>query len=156
MEVKADVEQMLREHEFMAGMPAEFIAHLAQFSKLKVCQPDQYLFRTGEPADCFFLVRDGLLAIEVHHPARGPIFVQTLDAGKVVGWSWLVPPYKWSFDVRALAFTRGICIGGEQLRAACDADPALGYQVLKRFAQVFADRLNAARVQLLDLYGPKK
>jgi CRP-like cAMP-binding protein len=156
MEVKADVEQMLAEHEFMAGMPAEYLARIAGFSKLKVCQPDQYLFRCGDPADCFYLIRDGMLAIEVYHESRGSLIVQTLNSGKVVGWSWLVPPYRWTFEVRAVSFTRGICINGDRLREACDADPRLGYEILKRFTLVFADRLNAARVQLLDLYGPKK
>jgi CRP-like cAMP-binding protein len=156
MEIKADLEQMLAEHEFMEGMPAEYLARIAAFSRLKVCQPDEYLFKNGDDADCFYLIRDGLIAIEVYHEARGALVVQTLESGKVVGWSWLVPPYKWTFDGRAMSFTRGICISGERLREACDADPRLGYEILKRFTMVFADRLNAARVQLLDLYGPKK
>ena len=63
----------------------------------------QLLFREGDPADTFYLVRHGSVALETFVPARGPVMIETLEAGEVVGWSWLFPPYRWHFDARALS-----------------------------------------------------
>jgi CRP/FNR family cyclic AMP-dependent transcriptional regulator len=79
--------------------------------------------------------------------------LQTLEPGEIVGWSWLFPPYRWNFDVRALEPLGAIAFDGACLRGKCDRDPALGYTLMKRFARVLSERLGAARLQLLDLYG---
>jgi CRP-like cAMP-binding protein len=79
--------------------------------------------------------------------------VQTLTAGDVIGWSWLVAPHYWRFDARALILTRAFALDGECLRKKCEADPRLGYELLKRFSHMIAERLEATRLQLLDVYG---
>lgn len=149
-----DVKQILSEHEFLSGMEERHIERMAEFARLKVVHEGEYMFRTGEVADCCYLIRDGRIAIEVLHPSRGPVTIQTLGANKVVGWSWLSPPYEWRFDGRALELTRGVCIGSDQLREACEQDHEFGYQILMRFVPLISDRLEATRLQLLDLYGP--
>ncbi|HRI88894.1 MAG TPA: cyclic nucleotide-binding domain-containing protein [Candidatus Hydrogenedentes bacterium] len=149
-----DVKQLISEHEFLRGMDPKHIATMSEFAKLKVVHENEYMFRIGEEADCCYLIRDGCIAIEVRHPSRGPVTIQTLGANKVVGWSWLTEPYKWQFDGRALALTRGVCLDSKQLREACEKDHEFGYQLLSRFVPVIADRLEATRIQLLDLYAP--
>ncbi len=149
-----DVKQLLAEHEFMRGMENCHIERMAEFARLKIVREDDYMFREGEEADCCYLIRDGCIAIEVRHPSRGAVTIQTLSAGKVVGWSWLSPPYLWRFDGRALELTRGVCLGSEQLRAACEEDHEFGYQILSRLMPVVSERLEATRLQLLDLYAP--
>jgi CRP/FNR family cyclic AMP-dependent transcriptional regulator len=69
-----------------------------------------------------------------------------------------VPPYRWHFDARAVELTRAIALDGECLRGKCEEDHDLGYEIMKRFALVIAERLEATRLQLLDVYGngPKK
>jgi CRP-like cAMP-binding protein len=71
----------------------------------------------------------------------------------VLGWSWLFPPYIWHFGAKAVANTVAIEFDAEQVRRACDADPTLGYELLRRFVEVVVDRLQSTRVRLLDLYG---
>lgn len=111
------------------------------------------MFREGEPADTFYLIREGRIALETHIPARGPTTIETLDAGDVIGWSWLFPPYTWHFDARALEPLAAVAFDAACLRGKCDADPALGYQLMGRFAQVMVDRLQWTRLRLLDVYG---
>jgi len=82
-----------------------------------------------------------------------PQILQTADAGEVVGWSWLFPPYQWKFDLRAIESVRAVSFDGACLRGKCEQDPAMGFDFMKRFAQVFMQRLEATRLQLLDLYG---
>jgi CRP/FNR family transcriptional regulator, cyclic AMP receptor protein len=111
------------------------------------------LFREGEPADVFYVMRRGRVALELYVPGHGPLTIETVDPGEVVGWSWLFPPHTWHFDARAVAPVRAIEVNGACLRNKCDKDPLLGYELMQRFSAVLVDRLNATRLQLADLYG---
>jgi CRP-like cAMP-binding protein len=85
----------------------------------------QVIFREGADADQFYLIREGRVALEVFTP-RGPAPIQTISAGDALGWSWLIPPYKWRFDARAIETTRAFALDGKCLRGKCDGDPRLG------------------------------
>ncbi|HEY2160939.1 MAG TPA: cyclic nucleotide-binding domain-containing protein [Solirubrobacteraceae bacterium] len=112
-----------------------------------------FLFKEGERADRFYLIRHGAIALEVHAPGAGSHVVETLGEGEVVGWSWLFKPYRWQFDARAIEPTRMVAFDGACLRGKCDADHELGYQLMQRFAGAMLERLQATRLQLLDIYG---
>ena len=86
-------------------------------------------------------------------PGRGPLTIETIEAGDVVGWSWLFPPHAWHFDARAVAPVRAIEVDGACLRAKCEKDPVLGYDLMSRFSAVLLERLNATRFRLANLYG---
>ena len=110
--------------------------------------------REGQAADLFFAIRGGSVAVETYVPSRGPITLQTLGEGEILGWSWLFPPYVYQFDARAREAVRATTFDGACLRSKCDADPALGYELMKRVARLVSSRLEATRRQLLDVYGP--
>jgi CRP-like cAMP-binding protein len=93
------------------------------------------------------------VALQVFVPQRGPITVETVAAGEVLGWSWLFPPYRWHFDAQALELVRAIAFDGQCLRNKCAEDHDLGYALMQRFAQIMLQRLQATRLQLLDVYG---
>ena len=114
---------------------------------------DEYLFREGEPAATFFLIRRGDVALELFAPPRGAVTIETLQAGEVVGWSWLFAPYTWHFDARAVSPVRAVAFDGGCLRGKCGDDPALGFDLMSRFAQVMIERLQMTRLRLLDVYG---
>jgi CRP-like cAMP-binding protein len=111
------------------------------------------VFRQGEDADRLYIVRQGRVALEVHVPGRGAVALQTVGDGDVLGWSWLVSPHRAALDARAVEPTRALMLDGECLRQKCDADPQLGWSLMKLVVPRMANALNAARVQLLDLYG---
>ena len=111
------------------------------------------LLREGDPANRFFLIRRGSVALEVHAPGRGALTIETLGAGEAVGWSWLFAPYRWQLDARAVEPSELIGFDGACLRGKCDADHELGYELMRRFAAIMIDRLQATRLQLLDVYG---
>jgi CRP-like cAMP-binding protein len=113
----------------------------------------QNLFREGDAADTFYVVRHGSVAIETFVPTRGAVMIETIEAGEVIGWSWLFEPYRWHFDARALTTVRATAFDGACLRGKCESDPALGYALMSRFAQVLIERLQWTRLRLLDLYG---
>ena len=84
------------------------------------------LFREGQPAERFYLIRTGSIALSIDTPGRGPLVIETLHAGDIVGWSWLIAPYRWHFDGRAVEPSRLVAFDGLCLRGKCDADAALG------------------------------
>jgi CRP/FNR family cyclic AMP-dependent transcriptional regulator len=113
------------------------------------------LAREGEPADGFYLVRHGRLAIEMPAPA-GPLVVDSAVPGDLVGWSWLFPPNRWTADVRAVEPTRVVAVDGRCLRDKSEAEPAFGYRIMRCFARVMIERIDAMRMRLLDLYGASR
>jgi len=151
--VQKDIEALLAELAFFNDFPRSYQELIAGCAQNVHFESGQLLARTGEPAAQFFAIRHGRASIELHSAERGPLILQTVEAGDIVGWSWLFPPYRWRFDVRAVEDVRALSFDGECLRGKCDRDPAMGYEFMKRFAAVFMERLESARLQLLDLYG---
>ncbi len=147
------IDQLLQEHPFFAGLDDAALTLVAGCAVNRHVDAGTYLYREGDPAETFFVIRRGRIAIEVHSPTAGSLVIETLDAGEVLGWSWLVPPFRWQFDARAVEATDLMVIDGACLRGKCDEDPALGYALMQRVAHVMLDRLQATRVRLLDLYG---
>jgi len=92
------------------------------------------------------------VALRIHSERRGPLIILTLGEGEILGWSWLFPPYQWKFSARALEDTRAFAADGKCLREKAERDHALGYELLKRFARVVEERLEATRLQLLNVY----
>ena len=111
-----------------------------------------FIFHEGEDADRFFVIQQGMVALEVFVPGRGPHTISTLHAGDVLGWSWLFPPYRWHFDAQALEPTRALAFDAPCLRAICETDHDIGYALVRRFAEIITQRLQATRLQLLDVY----
>jgi CRP-like cAMP-binding protein len=147
------ITEYLPSHPFFAGLDESVIALLAGCAVNTHFRPGQHLFREGEPADTFYVVRHGRISLEVHSPAGPSVVVDSAHDDDVVGWSWLVPPYRWTFDAVATEETSVVSIDGACLRGKCEADQALGYDLLQRVVQVMSTRLHSARVRLLDLYG---
>ncbi|MFB9905391.1 Crp/Fnr family transcriptional regulator [Allokutzneria oryzae] len=114
--------------------------------------PGDRLFEEGQPARGCWLVLDGCVALDVTFPGRGEVLVQTLGAGDVLGWSWLVPPYRWYFGATATAPTSAIALDTDRLRALAENDPAFGYPLALRLFGGLLDRLQTTRARLLDLY----
>jgi CRP-like cAMP-binding protein len=148
-----DLTKLLADQSFFRDITAKDLELLAGCASNTVFKAGDMLFQEGQAADTFFLIRYGRVGIEVFAPTAGPVTIQTLGEGEVVGWSWLFPPYRWQHDARALDLTRALAFDGACLRGKCDEDPRLGYELMKRFSRIIADRLNSARLQLLDVYG---
>jgi CRP/FNR family transcriptional regulator, cyclic AMP receptor protein len=147
------IDTLLPEVTAFAGMEAGQLELMAACAVTRVFGDGEYLMREGDPADTFFVIRRGSVAIETHVPQRGALVVETLHDHELVGWSWLVPPYRTQFDVRANGTAHTIAFDGACLRGKCDADPGLGYELLRRFSAVLLERLQATRLRLLDVYG---
>ena len=150
-----NLERILTAHPFFSGMTPEHLQLLAGCASNTRFETGQFILREGEEANEFYLLRHGKVALEVYAPERGPVTIQTLGEGDILGWSWLVPPYRWKFDARAVELTRAIALDGKCLREKSETDCRLGYELLKRFSQVMVEHLQSARLQLLNVYESK-
>jgi CRP/FNR family cyclic AMP-dependent transcriptional regulator len=149
----AGLERIVLEHPFFADLGTAFAEAISGCARnLRVAAGD-YVVREGEPSHEFYLIRHGSVALELHAPGRRPIIVATLRVGEVLDGSWLVPPYRWTFDARALELTRLLGVNAKCLRDKCEADHDLGYELMKRFVGAIGEKLHAARLQALDVYG---
>jgi CRP-like cAMP-binding protein len=148
-----NLEGTLSEHPFFKDLNADILKLVVGCASNVRFEKGDFIFREGEEADQFYLIRHGSVGLEIFSPSRGALEIQTLDEGDILGWSWLIPPYEARFDARAKELTRAIALDGKCLRAKCEDDHNLGYELLKRFSSIVGQRLDATRVQLLDIYG---
>jgi len=143
----------LSEHAFFDGLPGDTLELISGCGWNVHFDSNARIISENAPADTFYVLRTGKVAIEINTPHRGSVVIETIGPGDLLGVSWLLPPYRWTFDSRAVEPTSAIAIDAACLRGKCDDDPALGYELFKRFAGLVRDRLQATRLQLLDLYG---
>jgi len=144
--------RLLKDHPFLAGMEQVHLEFLAGCAANARYAADEFLFKEGQESDASYLIRTGRVALEVSIPGRGLAQLQTVETGEVLGWSWLYPPYRWQFDARALEPVRAFRLDGNCLRAKCETDHDLGYELVKRFLYQVHVRLERTRIQLLDVY----
>jgi CRP-like cAMP-binding protein len=147
------LERIVAEHPFFAGLEEQYLHLLVGCASNVRFEAGSSILREGEEASQFYLIRQGKIALEISAPPRGRLTVETLGEGDILGWSWLIPPYYWSFSARAVELTRAIALDGKCLRAKCEENHDLGYELLKRFARILERHLEATRLQLLDVYA---
>jgi CRP/FNR family cyclic AMP-dependent transcriptional regulator len=138
----------LEAHPFFNGMNPEHVAILAEFATATEFVAGQLIFHEGDPANCFYLILEGSVALEANLPPGGMQVIDHVGSGEVLGWSWLFPPYRWHFAARSLTPTKAIFFYGTWLRERCDQDPRLGLELMKRVTAVIVRRLQTTRQRL--------
>jgi CRP-like cAMP-binding protein len=137
-------------HPFFSGMCDHHIKLLAESMHPTRFRKDTYVFREGELANRFYLIQHGRIALESSDGGEVKIDVQTLSDGDMLGWSWLFPPHNWRFDAHAIEDTDALAVIGVRLRELCETDKTLGYEVMKRVAEVLVHRLQITRLKLIS------
>ncbi len=145
---------LLTQHDFFRDLDPQATAFLAGNAGERKLDPGTILFEHGQPANRFYLLKSGRITVGV--PAiEGPsLEVQTLGAGEILGWSWLIPPYRWNFRAHVIEVTEVVEFDGTVILERCERDPAFGYPLMKRFAALMSERLEAARRKMMDEWNP--
>ena len=146
------LEGLIAEHPLFKGLEMRHLKFLVGCASNVRFEPGQFVFREGGEANQCYLIRHGKVSLEIDAPPRGSIIIQTLGEGDVLGWSQLFPPYRWKFSAKAIESTRAIALDGKCLRGKSEEDHDLGYELLKGFARVVQERLDATRLQLINVY----
>jgi CRP-like cAMP-binding protein len=147
-----NLERYIREHEFFEDLSEAHMDLLLECARQETCEADGLIFSEGEAADHFYVIRNGKVEVDIAAPDGEKLVVQTLSGGDILGWSWLLYPYVWTFDARAVEDTQLLAFDGSALRRKTEADPEFGYDFLVRFVEVMVRRLRSTRVQMLDLH----
>jgi len=146
------IDQILRAHPFFKDLKEEYLKIVTGCASNVVFKTDEIILKEGKPANHFYLIKGGLVAIEISASSNKQITIQTLGEGNMLGWSWLIPPHRNRFNCRAIENVHMIALDGKCLREKCEKNHDLGYDLLKRIARVSTQRLEATRLQLLNLY----
>jgi len=143
----------LATHPLLSDFPARHLHRLARHATPAWRPVGRRLFRAGGPADRFWLIGSGDVALDFHVAGRGDVVIEHISAGGVVGWSWLLPPYRWTLGAVVAQDCRALVVDAQAVRTLIDEDPALGRELTGRFLAVMAERLQAARRRLVELYA---
>jgi CRP-like cAMP-binding protein len=144
---------LLATHPFLAGLAPPHLDKLTHWATRAPLHPDSRIFAEGGKANGFWLLRDGYVNLDLHVPGRGEVVIDTLGPGNVLGWSWLFSPYRWHFGAVTDGPVLTVALDGAGVRASCEANPVLGYELNKRFLDVVVKRMQATRMRLLALDG---
>lgn len=147
------IEEVLGEAKIFEGLAQEHLDLMAGCGRIARFEAGENLFREGDDANDFYVIRHGRVALELYMPQGGALTISTHGPGEVVGWSWLFPPYRWHMDARVVERCSALVIDGRCLREKAEANHDLGYELMKRFAAQMVERLQETRIQILDVYG---
>jgi len=144
---------LLTLHEFVGDLNEDWLRRLAAAGRPVFRSTGHRLFREDAPAERFWLVHSGVVALDFHVPGRGEIVVERVGPGTVVGWSWARPPYRWRFGAVVVEDIRAVEFDAVQVRAMIAEDAELGRELTARLLDTVAERLQAARHRLVELYA---
>jgi CRP/FNR family transcriptional regulator, cyclic AMP receptor protein len=150
-----NLERIIAECPFFADLDRAYLDLVVGCASNVRFEAGAHVFREGTAADTFYLIREGKVNVEILAPHHKPHVVATAGEGEILGWSWLLPPYVWKFNGRAVHATRAIALDGKCLRNKCEQNHDLGYEILKRLVQIIEHRLDEARFQLIDVYAAR-
>jgi CRP-like cAMP-binding protein len=148
------IEDYLSAHSFFSGLDESFMKFLSSSVKELRIKEGHVLFQQGKPAEKFYLVREGQISVQVPALMGPTLELQVLGKDQILGWSWLIPPYRWNFHARALEDSYLLEFDGSAILARCEEDPKFGYELFKRFAALMSARLDAARQKMMDQWDP--
>ena len=148
------ITEYLSAHEFFSQFRDDDLKFLCECSSMREIKKGQILFRQGEHADKFYVVRSGRISIQMPAIMGPTLEIQAVDEGQVLGWSWLISPYKWNFQTKAEEDSELLQFDGAAILARCEQEPKFGYELLKKFAALMSDGLNAARQKMMEEWNP--
>jgi CRP-like cAMP-binding protein len=147
------IADLLAEHKFFGDLDPQTLEFVAGCGENVHFAPGDRILTEGEPAETFYVLRSGSVALSCFLAGRGSVVIDTLGEGDVLGWSWLFPPYRWQFDAEAREEVAAVAFDGVCLRTKCESDARLGYLLTQRFARVILGRLQSVRMRMIDVYG---
>ena len=149
-EVLAEIEKI----PWFQELRPEHVRQIASIASLQSVKAGEVLFREGDKEDYFYIVIDGRVALDMFVPHRGKIRFYTAERWEIFGWSSVTPTVRQrTAGATAVMDGRVARINAGELRRACDEDHDLGYQVMRRLANVVAARLLVTRLQMLDMFA---
>ncbi len=146
------VRALLAQHPFVKNFKPSQIDKLATLAREVRFVEDQIVFREGDQSADFNLIISGRVALEINEPDQ-TLRIQTLNAGDEFGWSALIAGSGKYFQARALEPVEALAFSGDELLQTCKQDTDFGFGLMTGLLGIVAERLQATRLQLHDMYS---
>jgi CRP-like cAMP-binding protein len=143
--------ETLEQLSFLEGFPREYLKPLAAVAEVVEVPATEVIFTEGQKSPNIYLVIDGKVALEIWVTGRGVTVIQTVGAGKLLGWTPVLAQGPMTATARAVEPCRLVAINAMQVLTACAENPRFGMEFMRRTALALSRRLNATRLQLLDI-----
>jgi len=151
---KDELTNYLRSHTIFSDLEPAHIEILAKHVTEKTFAAGDRLFRQQDSAESFYIVKEGSIKVEIPSINGPALEVQTLGVDEVLGWSWLIPPYRWTFEAKAERDSKVLMFDGKSLLQQCEKDSDFGYALMKRFTGLMSERLHSARIRMMESWAP--
>ena len=151
---RQSIDDYLNTHEFFSELDSDSKNFLAKSADTLQIKQGEILFQSGGSSDKFYLLLDGEISVYVPALMGQALEIHKLKPGQVLGWSWLIPPYRWNFQAKAVEDSELLEFDGSIILAHCEEDSAFGYKLLKIFAALMSERLDRARQKMMDQWDP--
>ncbi len=138
--------------DLLADLSANEIEFLESVASEVTFSKGAIIFEEDDVADSFYILQEGTVGLELTTPGKPPVVIQTLGSGDLLGVSWALPPYSWTWRARSMTDTTLIAFDAVKVRERCEVDARLAHEILRLIAREAVRRLNGARIRLLDLY----
>jgi CRP/FNR family cyclic AMP-dependent transcriptional regulator len=138
---------------FLRGMPLSQLGTLAAAASDVTFPGRHRIFDEGDHAARFWLIQSGHVSLDIRVPGEGPVIIDSIGMGELLGLSWLFPPYRWSFGAACAGPVEAFEFDAAAVRESCAADPVFGYEFSRRLIPVLATRLQSTRAKLVG--GPR-
>jgi CRP/FNR family cyclic AMP-dependent transcriptional regulator len=130
--------------DLLRGLPPEEADKALALGTRITLSSGKKLFHLGASADRMYLIARGRLKLTMPMQVRGreeDIAVEERGPGETVGWSALIPPYRFTLTATALIETEVVAFSREALEHHFAAHPAIGCTVSLNLASVVGQRL---------------
>jgi CRP/FNR family transcriptional regulator, cyclic AMP receptor protein len=140
----------LRGMRFLHDIEEQYLQALAPLAELREFRAGTVLFREGQSHPNIYLVIAGSVALDFRFSGR---VLQTVGPGELLGWTPILGGVEMTATARVLEPTQAVAIRASQLIALCEHNPRFGFEFMRQTARALSRRLNATKLQLLDVYS---
>ena len=138
-------------HEFFSELNEDILKFISEYANIRTIKKGDILFRQDETANKFYVLLNGRISVQVPALIGPTLEIQTLGKNQILGWSWLISPYQWDFLAKAEEDSELLEFDGTAILARCEQESEFGYELLKRFAALMSERLDAARLKMMKI-----
>lgn len=148
----------LRKSDLFGALDTGHVRKVADLCRGVSSREGTVIFEEGDEAVELYILTEGWVVLDMEvrpvsdRPAV-PTAVELVGQGEFFGWSAVVEPYVYTLSARCMTSCTALAIKGDMLRKTMNDDPGLGYEVMKKLAQLIGLRLAHTRLRLTTGLG---
>ncbi|MGD9044240.1 MAG: cyclic nucleotide-binding domain-containing protein [Desulfobacterales bacterium] len=126
----------------IAHLTDDMQARLAQIVDVLKFEKDEILFREGEPADRFYMLRSGNVLLEQRISDKVTACVGSVKPGFSFGWSAMVDNGVYTTEAVCIEPSEIYSFKRDKINSLFEQDPKMGYLMYQRLLEIIKKRLD--------------